>query len=289
MADLKTCIICGKKQKEIFFYRDHHYFKCSNCDIVSTYPYPTIESIKKHYTSKFKKGNYELLHKYASQYQDVYAYFVKIIKNNLKEKNVTLKKMKVLDIGCFTGGFLELLSTEGADVYGLELQKEAVKIANKKLPGKVFQADVMDHKFPQRKYDVISLLGIVEHVTDPLKLIKRSAELLKKNGTIIIQTPDSSSLMAKCMGKYWPPYSPVEHIHLSSRKSITKALTSQGFKNIRFQRHIKILPIGYVYNMLTNFGPEFHRLLKPLDTFLNNSSLRLPFYVGEIIVTAEKK
>ncbi len=57
----------------------------------------------------------------------------------------SLQGNSVLDIGCFTGEFLELLQDKGADVFGLELQTEAVDIANQKLPGKVYEADFFGH------------------------------------------------------------------------------------------------------------------------------------------------
>jgi hypothetical protein len=146
----------------------------------------------------------------------------------------------------------------------------------------------MTYDFPQNKYDIITMLGLVEHVTDPYKLIKRSYQLLKKDGMLMIQTPNSTSLLAKTMGKFWPPYSPIEHIHLFSRKSLELALLNAGFKDISYQSHVKKLPVGYVYNMLNNFGPEIHALLKPVDIILDSSRLKFPFYIGEMIVTATK-
>jgi hypothetical protein len=105
----------------------------------------------------------------------------------------------------------------------------------------------------------------------------------------MVQTPNSASHLAQIMKQYWPPYSPIEHIHLFSRKSLEYALRENGFENITFKSHWKKLPIGYVYNMFSNFGPEFYSMLKPLDDTLNKSTQKLPFFIGEMIVTATKK
>jgi 2-polyprenyl-3-methyl-5-hydroxy-6-metoxy-1,4-benzoquinol methylase len=245
--------------------------------------------IKDHYQKQFKKGNYQLALIYKEQYKKVYAKFIEVLEKRLNENKQLLIGKTVLDIGCYTGDFLELLYYKQADVYGIELQSDAVKIANKKLPNRIFQADVTSFAFPQKKYDIITILGVIEHVTDPLNLIKNAYKLLKKEGIIMIQTPNSASLLAKIMKKYWPPYSPIEHINLFSKKSLELALTDCGFTKIESQNHWKKLPISYIYKNLSSFGPEFHEFLKPLDPLLKNSSLTLPFYVGEMIVTAIKK
>jgi 2-polyprenyl-3-methyl-5-hydroxy-6-metoxy-1,4-benzoquinol methylase len=285
----QTCVICGKKQDLIFSYRSFHYYRCQNCQLVSTYPLVNALGTKQHYAEKYKKGNYQLLRKYAPQYaSSVYAQFVKILEQKLKEKNQTLANKKVLDVGCFTGDFLKLLKQKKADVYGVELQKEAVEIANKKFPGRIYRADVTTFKFPQKKYDIITLLGLIEHVPDPLPLIKRSYQLLNKNGILMIQTPNSGSFLAKTMQKYWPPYTPIEHIHLFSRHGLENTLRKNKFTDVSFQAHWKKLPIGYVYNMFNNFGPEFYQLFKPMDHVLNKSNNVMPFYVGEMIITASK-
>lgn len=287
---MKICPVCHKKQKLIFLYQKFYYYRCGNCQLVSAYPLPTPEMITTHYAGKFKKGNYEILHKYPRQYIQVYADFVKILYKRLHESDgMTLKGKKILDIGCFTGDFLQLLQKEGSNVYGLELQNDAVRIADKKLPGRILQADIMSYKFREEQYDIITLLGIVEHVIDPLSLLRKSFQLLKKGGIIMIQTPNSSSLLARLAGKYWPPYSPVEHIHIFSKKGLRQALETCGFNDQIYQPHWKKLPVGYVYNNLNNFGPEFHRILKPFDSLLNNSRLILPFYGGEMLVTAIRK
>ncbi len=284
------CITCSGKQKEIFTYKGHHYYRCNSCGLVSTYPYPDKQQIIKHYKKKFEKGNYQLLQTYSSDYKKVYEEFASILEQEMRKNNKNLnKKMKVLDIGCFTGEFLEILLRKGVDVYGLELQKEAVEIANKRLHGKVKRADVMTAPFPKEKFDAITLFGLIEHVTNPAKLIAQCYKLLKKDGIIMIQTPNSSSLFALIMQKYWPPYAPVEHIHLFSRKSLEILLHKNNFSQITFSQSWKNLPVGYVYHMLDNFGPEFRLFFKPFNFFLSMFGIKsLPFYVGEMIIIAKK-
>lgn len=287
----KICIVCGGIQKHVFEYKNFHYYKCGNCGLVSTYPLPTKSMIKQHYADKFKTGNYKVLREYSKYYLEIYKQLANILGERLALNNKIFRGLKILDIGCFTGEFLEVLAEKGADVYGVELQSDAVAIARKKLPNRIFEVDLNSEEPPKDKFDVITLLGLIEHVHNPVELLKKTAKSLKKGGMIMIQTPDSSSFLAKTMKKYWPPYAPVEHIHLFSRKALEKLLTDLGFSDIKFKSHVKKLPIGYVYSMLQSFGPEFRAIIKPFYSILPEklTYISLPFYAGEMAVTAKKK
>ena len=71
----------------------------------------------------------------------MYETFTEVLSDIMVGQGKSLEGTNILDIGCFTGEFLELIQSRGADVFGLELQTEAVAIANAKLPGKVYKAD----------------------------------------------------------------------------------------------------------------------------------------------------
>ena len=267
----------------MFRYGGYRYYRCPKCGLVSTYPVPDDAAIEAHYARKFR-GYYELRGRFEQQYQTVERQY-----RELLQAAVHVSRPSVLDVGCFTGGFLQLLEQNGWDVYGLELQPEAVEVAKGRLPGRIFQADLHGEHFPQRQFDVVSLLGVIEHVKDPMRMLRRCAEVLAPNGTLILQTPNSGSFLARAMRQFWPPYASVEHIHLFSHRAMQRAISQVGLQNVRILNHWKKLPVAYVYGMLQNFGPEFHRLLGPvygvLPRFLKDASL--PFYVGEMIVLAE--
>jgi SAM-dependent methyltransferase len=274
----------------MFSYRSFHYYRCPKCSHVTTYPTPDKNTIFEHYDRKFNEGNYQLLRDFSQDYKKIYDYYVQILDRELSARGLSWTGLKVLDVGCFTGEFLQLLKTHGADVYGLELQSRAVEIANRKLDGRVLQVDIDRADFPQMSFDIISLLGVIEHVVDPIRLLSRAQDLLRPGGLLLIQTPNSGSFLAHAMRGLWPPYAPVEHIHLFSKQSLTLALSHMGFDKIVYEGHWKKLPVDYVFNMLQNYGPEFHTLIKPVYTRLPEQLTRvsLPFYVGEMLVIAHK-
>lgn len=219
----------------------------------------------------------------------IYLEFIKILDKLLINENRSYRGLRLLDVGCFTGGFLSLAKKRKADVYGLELQKDASEIASTRFPRRITHADILSHNY-KKGFDIITMFGLIEHVTNPSALLKRMKTMINTNGIIMIQTPNSQSLPAKIMGKYWPPYSPVEHIHIYSKVGLVKKLEELGFKILCTKNHWKVLRIDYIFNNLQTFGPEFYKFFLPLYSFLPKfiKNIKIPVYIGEMIVCAVK-
>jgi 2-polyprenyl-3-methyl-5-hydroxy-6-metoxy-1,4-benzoquinol methylase len=251
------------------------YRRCRGCGLLAT-ELPSREQIEAHYTAKFEFGNYELLRRYATPYQRIYEQMAGWLEFH--------PGARVLDVGCFTGDFLALLAERGADVYGLELQPEAVAIANQRLPGRIFQASADDSRFPPGRYDTITMLAVIEHVLDPRGLIASARERLALGGRLYLQTPNAGSLVARALGRTWPMLAPVEHIHLFSARALRLLLASEGFEVIRVRRHVKRLPASYVHAQFANYGGRrWQQVFGPLRLL---GEVGLPFYAGEMFVAA---
>jgi 2-polyprenyl-3-methyl-5-hydroxy-6-metoxy-1,4-benzoquinol methylase len=284
-----VCLVCGARQRLLFESRKYSYYRCESCGLVSTNPIPDAGAIAAHYEKNYADGNYAVLEQLSPDYLRVYEAYVPILERALRSSGRQLSGATVLDVGCFTGDFLGVIRERGAEGYGIELQAAAAKIAESRLPGRVFCGDLTSARLPVAEFDVITALGVIEHLPEPLSLISRAAEMLRPGGIFMIQTPDSGSLMARAMGRRWPPYTPVEHIHLFSRKSLRSVLTEREFTDVTFQKHWKWLTPSYVYAMLQTFGPSLHRVLRPIELLPRIcTEIPLPFYVGEIIVIARK-
>ena len=96
-----------------------------------------------------------------------------------------IKKGKILDVGCGSGDTLALLKKLGWDVYGLEIDKNAVKVArerglvNVKLGGYEKIAS-----FPNNYFDSIRLYHVIEHIPDPRACLKLIYKKLKPGGRL---------------------------------------------------------------------------------------------------------
>lgn len=103
-----------------------------------------------------------------------------------------IKKGKFLELGSGSGGMLNQFKQLGFDVEGLDLDPKAVQNAKQK-GLKVYQGDIFAKRFKEDTYDIIFSSHFIEHVTDPIKVIKESLRILKKGGVFMAITPNTSS------------------------------------------------------------------------------------------------
>jgi len=110
----------------------------------------------------------------------------------LKNKIKPLRNVDILDIGCGGGLLSEPISRLGANVTGIDASEKNINIA--KLHAKKNKLKIKyiysspEHLKVKKKFDVILNMEIVEHVEELNFFIKKSSELLKKNGLMFVAT-----------------------------------------------------------------------------------------------------
>ena len=123
---------------------------------------------------------------------------IKYLKENiiehfkLKQTNSPLTGLNVLDIGCGGGLLSEPITRLGAKVTAIDASKKNIQVAKfhaKKNNLKINYLCSSPEKLNlNKKFDVVLNMEIVEHVEDLNFFIKKSSNLLKKNGLMFIAT-----------------------------------------------------------------------------------------------------
>ena len=136
-------------------------------------------------------GKFKPLHKFNPiRLEYIRNSIIKIFKNRDKKKS--LKKIKILDIGCGGGLLCEPLTKLGAKVVGIDASEKNIKIAKihaKKSDLKIdYYCASPENFISHQKFDVILNMEIVEHVQDVNLFLKESSKFLKKNGIMFIAT-----------------------------------------------------------------------------------------------------
>jgi len=282
------CVICGSDTWQRTFRRlETNFVKCAICGLIRMDPLPSWEEISAHYAEKYKSGNYNLLRRYDSEYAIIYTQFLRFLLSYSGDP----RGQHLLDIGCFTGHFLDVAQQAGFVTYGVEYQAEAAQIANANHGGRVYCGPTERYSPPSdTRFDVVTAFGVIEHVTAPDKMLELAANLLRQGGLMVIQTPNTASVPARLLGKWWPPFAPIEHIYYFSSLNIRVFLERYGFRVLKIAGHWKNLPVDYVYNQFQSFGPEYYKVFSKIIPFLPSviRELKLPVYGGEMILIAEK-
>ena len=109
-------------------------------------------------------------------------------------KNIPDNNLEILDIGCWDGSYAIRYKKKTNKIFGIESSVTAVKQA-KKRGIIVRQGDFMEKKyFKDKKFDIVVAGEIIEHVFDTDLFIEKAKNLLKKNGILILTTPNVASL-----------------------------------------------------------------------------------------------
>lgn len=110
----------------------------------------------------------------------------KIINASLKELNLP-KNIEILEVGCGTGGNLDMLSNFG-NINAMEMEEYAVNYAKIKYPNT--KKGSLPYNIPfEKKFDLICMFDVLEHIEEDEKSMEVLKKHLKHNGHIIITVP----------------------------------------------------------------------------------------------------
>ena len=152
-------------------------------DILDIYKHDLIEI----YEPKFNVSYYRLYQKFLSDFE-----------NLLTKYN---HKSKVLDVGCAQGNFTEILVKLGFNVTAIDINPNYVKYTKEKIQGhnqkvEVECFNVYDFDRPG-EYDIIFAGEVIEHVKNPEQFLSHLTRQLKKDGILILTTPNQKDYRNK--------------------------------------------------------------------------------------------
>lgn len=113
------------------------------------------------------------------------------------------KPKKILDIGCGIGYLLSWLSQETEALgWGIDSSKEAITQAKKLYPKiNFFCRNAKKLPFDNNFFDCVLLINLIEHLNEKKQhqVLAEAKRVLKKDGILILSTPEKNSLYKKIM------------------------------------------------------------------------------------------
>ncbi|HXT84036.1 MAG TPA: class I SAM-dependent methyltransferase [Verrucomicrobiae bacterium] len=265
---LKSSNQHGKKLLQIK--KKFNYYRCNNCDVTflsgiaidKTY-YQTYYSFpeSENNVPKFKK----IENKFAEYSNNFKKGIIEQFVNNKK-------KIDLLDIGCGTGNFIASLDKSKYNAVGIERDKTEYQIAKEKNIT-VYCSDILRQNFEDRKFDVITLWHVVEHIPEPHKLLKKIRKLLKKDGIVILTTPNSDALGFKIAKEKWFHLDAPRHIILYSKKGMKILGSKNDFKLIKTFSQTFEFPLDLFWSLKQSKKKYFMYPLYPLMKYYSKETL----------------
>ena len=193
----------------------------------------------------------------------------------------------LLDVGCYTGIFVEIAARHGWEAWGVEPSRWAVEQAHAQ-GLHVVQGTLETVSLPEAYFDVVTMWDVIEHVTDPRGTIQRAYGLLRPGGLLVVHTIDIDSLFARLMGARWPWLMEM-HVYYFSRRTLRAMLEQCSFHVLSDRPQGRYLRLGYLMNRVSALVPAIGRPAEWLVTKLGLRGLAVPVNLGDLFTAYARK
>ena len=174
----KSCLLCNYNKFEIISSKirdskNHKIIKCKKCNHIQIFPVPTINEDKKFYDKNLQDKNINYfggMKEHRKKSLDDTVRRVNMIKKHIKKSD------RILEIGSGHGFFVESLECEGYNITGIEISKEKRRLAKKITKGDILDIDINQEIPKLKKFNVIVLFHVLEHIINPIEFLKKSKQ-----------------------------------------------------------------------------------------------------------------
>lgn len=209
---------------------------CRGCGLVYTNPRLSAEEREAYYRTSFIQGRHQIksvdeARERARRKGSQKKYRVDVFSAGLTDRS------RALEIGCSYGFLLNALRTAtGCRVEGVEPSEVSGAFAREEFDIPVFKGTVEEYlaSSPKGPFDLIIVYHVLEHLADPVGVLRRLRALLAPGGKLYIVVPDVTHLQE-------PPESffQVPHLISFSPWTLRRALADAGFTIILFRRKLR--------------------------------------------------
>ncbi len=179
MEHLTVCLLCGSDALLVLD-ASANIKRCEACGYVFDDPRPTIEEISAYYSRPSKYDDW------LGASQERESLWRRRLKKLLRHR----VGGDLLDIGTGIGQFLKLAQPHFSSVTGTEVSSSAAQIARERYGQEVINDLLERIDFGGQKFDVITLFHVLEHVHDPLAVVRKCHSLLRNEGLLVIAVPN---------------------------------------------------------------------------------------------------
>lgn len=150
-----------------------------------------------------------------------------------------LPPASAVEIGCSHGGLMAGMKWLGYNPVGIELSPQVVDLARKTYDVPVYTGQIEDQNFQPNSMDMVILMDVLEHLSNPVRTLTACRQFLKPDGLLVIQTPKFPEKDFNTLRLSQHPFLrmliPHEHQYLFSVSGIKKLLKMIGFTYFAFE------------------------------------------------------
>ena len=165
--------------------------RCTDCDVVYLDPRPVDEELARIYPDDYHAYDFD-----AAKFGLIYRARRKLEGRRIMAALRDLPtSARILDIGCGDGFHLDLVREFGSpnwEIEGIDVDDRAVGAARDR--GLTVHLGVVEKlELPDATFDAALMIMVVEHVADPLELLKTARRLIRPGGRLVVVTDNTGS------------------------------------------------------------------------------------------------
>jgi 2-polyprenyl-3-methyl-5-hydroxy-6-metoxy-1,4-benzoquinol methylase len=206
---------------EVFHTPTRRYVRCPTCDLVFLHPRPSRETVESYFRDTYD-GDYGAVE--ASD--DRQPVFQSVLKHLSVYRS---SPGSLLDVGCGDGEFLTLCRQAGWGCSGIELSHQAAMRAIRK-GLTIVPPYTLEGGEGKQQFDVVSLINVLETVSDPLTMLRQAANLLAPGGLVVVRATNGAFHLSMRTPARWigSQYDQAFHWYLYTTTALITLLTTIG-------------------------------------------------------------
>ncbi len=179
---------------------------CDRCDLGITEPPPQVD--------------YETF-SYGERDEDLWLEFSRPL---VRIANSASTAKTWMDFGAGSGTLVRAAMAAGFSAVGVEVDEPARE--RSEALGTLIYPSL--ESLPDDNYGVISISHVLEHLKDPVGMLRVLAQHLEVGGIIIAVQPDCTGLIPRLMPRHWSGWVPDQHFWHFTSKSLSALMGEAG-------------------------------------------------------------
>jgi len=235
LEPVNTCPICEFKVfRKAFSVYNAHYYQCDNCSHLFIKERPTKAAIEQFYSTNKS---------YQKTYADKRTTETRVKQVAVPKLNWAINQFKkvygrnpksFLDVGAGSGHFVYACRNLGLKADGFELSESGINFCKKMFGIDLINKDFLKNWNQFSEYDIVTFWGVIEHVHNPLEMLKCASMAIKKEGLVIAAVPRwdcfSTAVQSNFNKSIIRHLEPLGHLHIFTDSSFATAFELCGLE-----------------------------------------------------------